>query len=419
MITGPLSLTGVIVLATLAAFLLDYHIPALGKVGASLLALILGAALSNLGIVPAASPVYDVIAGPVTLLAVAWLLLAVHVTDLRYAGPRMVGAFALAAAGTALGAFVGAIVFADFLGDNTWRLAGTLTGTYTGGSLNFVAVGTGLELPAQLFAGATAADATTTGLWLAATLTLPLWLGRFYPPIPDSAFVELDGPSPKATVRTAGDDSVGTGAAAPAPTADPRSDHPFFKKEGLSTLDLAILMAVGLFLIVAADQTAGWLGARADAGSIPGWIGGIPSVLWLTTFALIVGHTPLFRTATGALQLGSLALHFFFVVIGIWSRVSEIVAVGVEVFFYTLVVVGVHGLVVFIGGRMAGIDVGSLAVASQAAVGGPSSALAVAVSRKWPGFILPGIIVGLLGYAVGTYLGFGVGYLVRYFGIGL
>ena len=69
--------------------------------------------------------------------------------------------------------------------------------------------------------------------------------------------------------------------------------------------------------------------------------------------------------------------------------------------------------------RDSGLGLGSLAVASQAAVGGPSSALAVAVSRGWPGLILPGIIVGLVGYAIGNYLGFGVAYLVRGLGIGL
>ena len=38
---------------------LDRTVPALGKVGASLIALVLGAILSNAGIVPATSPVYD------------------------------------------------------------------------------------------------------------------------------------------------------------------------------------------------------------------------------------------------------------------------------------------------------------------------------------------------------------------------
>ena len=68
---------------------------------------------------------------------------------------------------------------------------------------------------------------------------------------------------------------------------------------------------------------------------------------------------------------------------------------------------------------MAKLDVGTLSVASQAAVGGPSSALAVAVSREWKALVLPGIIVGLLGYAIGNYLGVGVALLVNGLGIGL
>ncbi|MFQ5538023.1 MAG: DUF819 family protein, partial [Gemmatimonadota bacterium] len=227
----------------------------------------------------------------------------------------------------------------------------------------------------------------------------PVWLARLFAPIPP-AVLEMDG-------------------AAAAAASEPEEHHPFFLRESVSTLDLAKIMAAGLLLLAAADLTARGLGVLAAKDSVPGWVGEIPSVLWLTTFALILGHTRSFHRPAGAMQLGTLALHFFFVVIGIWSRFSEIAAVGVEVFFYTLVVVGVHGVVVYGLGRLVRLDVASLSVASQAAVGGPSSALAVAVSREWPGLVLPGIIVGLVGYAVGNYLGFGMAYLVRGLGIGL
>lgn len=378
MIQSPLFLTALIAGATALAFILDHRVRWLSKVGASLLALILGALLSNTGLVPPSSPVYSVVEGPMTSLAIAWLLLAVNLSDLRIAGPRMVGAFLLAGMGTGLGALVGGMVFAGRFGENTWRLAGVFTGTYSGGSVNFVAVGRGVELPDFLFAGATAADALTTGIWLAATLLLPVWIGRFYPvPIP-------------------GEDEDQEGK---------EHAHPFFEKVPLSTLDLANLLAVGFVLVLASE----WLGRFTP---------GIPPVLWLTTFALGVGHLKHFREPRGALQLGNLALHFFFVIIGIHSRISEILSVGVEIFYFTLVVVGVHGLVVFGIGRLARLDVGSLAVASQAAVGGPSSALAVAVSREWRGLVLPGIIVGLLGYALGNYLGFGVAFLLRALGVG-
>jgi uncharacterized membrane protein len=377
-IQSPLLLTAVITGATALAFLLDAKVRWLSKVGASLMALALGAVLSNASLVPSASPVYSVIEGPMTSLAIAWLLLAVNLSDLKVAGPRMIGAFLLGAFGTGLGAFVGGLALTGFFGDNAWRLAGVFTGTYSGGSVNFVSVGRGVELPDSLFAGATAADALTTGIWLAACLTLPIWLRRFYP------------------------------AAIPGEGADGEPgehSHPFFERVPLSTLDLANLLAVGFVLVVVSE----WLG---------NWIPAVPAVLWLTTFALVVGHLRPFRSERGALQLGNLALHFFFVIIGIHSRVSEILAVGVEVFYFTLLIVAVHGLVVFGLGRLFRMDVGSLAVASQAAVGGPSSALAVAVSREWRGLVLPGIIVGLLGYAIGTYLGFGVAFLVRGIGMG-
>ncbi len=382
MIQSPLALAALIATAAGLAFWLDHRVALLSRVGASLIAIILGATLSNAGLVPVASPVYDAVGGTVTSLAIAWLLLAVNLSDLRKAGPAMVGAFALAAFGTAVGATVGAFLFAGAFGGETWKLAGTLTGTYSGGSVNFVSVGRALELPDLLFAGATAADNVTTGLWLAVTLTLPVWLARFYPrPVP-------------APSRDGGEAS----------TAD--VEHPFFTAVPLSTLDLSVLVAAGFLLLVAAEL----VGLLVPV---------VPSILWLTTFALIVGHVKPFRDARGALQLGNLALHFFFVVIGIHSRFSQILAVGIEVFFYTLVVVGVHGIIVYGVGRAARLDVGTLSVASQAAVGGPSSALAVAVSREWPALILPGVIVGLLGYALGNYAGFGVAWLVRSLSVGL
>ncbi|HUF68215.1 MAG TPA: DUF819 family protein [Longimicrobiales bacterium] len=421
MITSPLALSALVVTVAALSFLLDRHVRVLSRVGAGMIAILIAALLSNAGVVPIESPIYDVVLGPVTSLAIAWLLLSVNLGDLRKVGGKVLVAFGLAAVGTALGAFAGAAMFGGSFGEDTWKLAATLTGTYTGGGLNFVAVGRGTGLPDQLFAGATAADNVTTALWLGATLLLPIWLARFYPPAPADAHASAAtvGAGPAAAAMASGAASVDARGA----SADERSaagsamverqetggsmhaDHPFFTGVSISTLDLAVLAAAGLLLLLVAD---------AVAAVVPA----IPSVLWLTTFALIAGHfTPLGRV-NGAFQLGNLALVLFFVIIGIFSRISEILAVGIAVFWFTLVVVGVHGVFVFGVGRLLRIDVASLAVASQAAVGGPSSALAVAVAREWRALVLPGVIVGLLGYAVGNYLGFAVGAIVRSFGAG-
>jgi len=60
-----------------------------------------------------------------------------------------------------------------------------------------------------------------------------------------------------------------------------------------------------------------------------------------------------------------------------------------------------------------GADLATVTVASQAAVGGPGSALAVAMSMKWPSLVTPGIIVGIFGYAIGNYVGFTCAYATR------
>jgi uncharacterized membrane protein len=390
LIRSPLALGAVIALITALAFWLDHRVPALSRVGASLMVIVFGAVLSNLGLVPLHSPVYGAVSGPITSLAIAWLLLAVHIGDLKKAGPRMLGAFGIAVFGTIVGVAVSTALLAGRFGDETWRLAGAFTGTYTGGSLNFVSVGRALKIPSVLFAGATAADNLTTGIWMAACLLLPVWLARLYPfPIP--ALEPEPGVDP-ASSDTAPPKTVAEGA------------HPFFSPASISALDMARLVAVGLVLLAL---------ARVVGHLIPQ----VPEVLWLTTFALVLAHVGPFSRMEGAMQLGNYALHLFFAVIGIYSRIDQILAVGVAVFVFTMLTVGIHGLIVFGLGRLARIDLGSLAVASQAAIGGPTSALAVAVSREWPALVLPGIVVGLLGYAVGNYLGFGVAWLLHGIGV--
>lgn len=389
MIRDPLWLATIIAVATAAALWLEARFRRAATVGAALLAILFGALLSNLDLVPLRSPVYDAVFGPVTSLAIAWLLFAVPLADLRRAGPRMLGLFALAVGGTALGAVLASPVLAPALGEDTWRLAGALTGTYAGGSLNFVAVGRALELPPSLFSATAAADNVVTAVWVGATLVLPLWLAPLFarrrhtgPPRAGASAEEEADP---------GDGAVGEPDAAPSPILGRVSIRP---------LDLAVLLALGL-------------AAMAVSEALAALVPGVPSVLWLTTAALALGQLPPVRRLSGAMQLGYVALHLFFVLIGVGSRLEEILRVGPEVLYLTAAVVAVHGLVVYGGAWLARADVEATSVASQAAVGGPSTALALAVAREWPGLALPGMAVGLLGYAVGNYAGYGIGWLMR------
>lgn len=416
MITSPAALAALIAGLTALAFWLDLRYRWARTVGATLLVIVFGAVVSNLGLVPFESPVYTVISGPVTSLAIVWLLFAVDVRDLKDAGPAMLAAFLIAVSATAIGAVVATLVFQSAFEGEVWKLAGVMTGTYAGGSLNFVAVGRELDFPPALFSAATASDAVMTAVWFGATLMIPLWLGKYYPAprhdhhasraevgVADSR--SKPAPDPVPTLGGADPDRVDAdpdvAPARPEPAdADPMAHHPFFARAPLKVLDLSVLLALGFALVQAAEGVVAVLP-------------GVPSIVWLTTFALVVGHTPWVRRLHGAMHLGSLGLHFFLAIIGIASRFSEIVRVGPEVFWFTALVVLVHGVLVYGGCRLARLDVETTSVASQAAVGGPSSALALAVGREWKALVLPGVVVGLLGYAIGNYLGLGVAYWMR------
>lgn len=377
MISQPIALLGVILAICAGAFWLEGRFGWASRVGSSLLVIVLGAVASNLDLVPVQSPVYDAIFGPVTSFAIVWLLLSVDLRDVFQAGPQMLGAFALAVFATAVGALVAAGLFGSHFPGDAWRLAGALTGTYAGGSVNLIAVGREVGLTDSLFAATAAADNLVTAVWVGATLMLPLWLFRFYPA------------SREARLSDAGD-------------REPVKIAPLDVLE-MRLRDVFVLGAIAAGLTVLASKIALLTPA-------------IPSVLWLTTLALAIGQLPAVRSLRGAFQLGLLALSLFFAVIGIGSRVSEIMAVGIEVLYFTGTVVLVHGTVAYGLAWLLRMRVETVSVASQAAVGGPSTALALAVTRGWSRLALPGVLVGLLGYAVGNYAGLAVAALVRRFG---
>ena len=98
---------------------------------------------------------------------------------------------------------------------------------------------------------------------------------------------------------------------------------------------------------------------------------------------------------------------------GAKSVIAKIVEVGPEVFYFAAGTVAIHGLVIFGVGMLLRIDAGTLAVASQANVGGGTHAMAIATARGYNSRILPGVAVGIIGTAIGNYIGLAVGNLMR------
>lgn len=80
---------------------------------------------------------------------------------------------------------------------------------------------------------------------------------------------------------------------------------------------------------------------------------------------------------------------------------------------FILVQLAVH-LAVCIGGGLAlRLPLPAVLIASNANVGGPATAAAMATARRWEGLVQPALLTGALGYAVATGIGLAVAGVLR------
>jgi uncharacterized membrane protein len=357
----------------------------LRHLGSALLVILLAAVAANLGVVPSVtegSPVYDAIFGILGPLAIFWLLLRVRLASVLRAGPAVLGLFLLGSLGTFLGVLAGMFLLGggEVLGPLHAALGGMFVGTYVGGSINFnaVALEYGVMRDGVLYAGAAVVDNVATTLWMAATVILPRWLaGRW---------------------------SLRWGAsaeAAPLIEASKAGSSQPLSSRAVDAEGLAALLALGVAALLVSEGLSDWLAASFG---IP-----VPSILILTSLALILAQLPAIQRLAGAHLIGWTAVMFFLAAIGALCDLNALAGLGDLAASLGILVgatVVVHGLVVFGGAAALGLDPALAAVASQANIGGSTSALALARSLDREDLELPGLLVGSLGNALGTYLGF-------------
>lgn len=355
--------------------------PGFRHIGTALLVILVTAFEANLGIVPTTETlVYEGIFNYVAPFSLFLLLLGVNLKDLRKAGLPMLSMFLIGSVGTSLGVLVSVWVFSapQTVGRLFYALAGMFTGTYIGGSINFhaVALHYGVSKAGNLFIAATAADNIMTALWMIATLALPVFLQRQFPR-------QRPVSSEQSSTTT--------------------TDDPFSDSETMTPNDLAILLALGFGSIFLAKQLTAWLPI-------------IPFVLILTTIALVLAQFRVVNKLRGSRLLGLFGVYVFLAVIGAYCDIAALIRDGqlaFVLFGMILLLVCIHALLVFGIGALFRQDWDILGIASQANIGGATSALALARSLNRPDLQLPAVLVGTLGNAIGTYLGILVAELLR------
>ena len=342
------------------------------KLGATMAIIVLGLLIANLSGWQPEAGVSSWVNGPLTSLAIVELLLAVELRRVLPEARRLLPPFLVSVLATVFAVLACGWLLAPWLGADASALAALYTATFTGGTLNFVSVGRSLAIPDDLFALATAADYVVFTGWF----LLSLVIGR------DRHASKLTSASRDA--QTADTQTVD------APSASGIAHQPRSWASGL-LWGVAVMLVTELVLILM--RRLAW---------------DLPAIIVLTTVALLMAQLPSGGSRMACYDIGLVLIQPFFAVIGLSTTVGGLFGLGLPVLVYAFLVVAIQALVVLFVRRQQRWALVDSLVASQAAVGGPSTALALASSLGRSSLVLPSVAVGLLGMMLGTYLGLAV-----------
>ncbi len=326
--------------------------------------------------------------------ALVLLCVAIDFKAIVRLGPKAVIMFLTGTAGVMLGAVISLLamqfIHPDTVAGDTWRGMTTVAGSWIGGGANQAAMKEVYEVDATLFGQFVAVDVLVANVWMAVLLFLAARHAAFdrWTGADTSAIEEL-----KQSIERY------------------QAEH----TRNPSLTDLMLIVALGI----------GATGlAHAITDPLVAWIKSLPAewrlqdysltakFFWITVLATTFGLALSFTRArklegAGASKIGSLMLYVLVATIGMQMDLSALLE-RPWLFALGLIWMTVHGSLMLLVAKLIRAPLFFMAVGSQANIGGAASAPVVA-SAFHPALAPVGVLLAVLGYALGTYCAYIVG----------
>ena len=341
------------------------------KITGTVVVILLAIAAANTGLIPHSAPAYSFIFSYIVPMLIPLFLFQADVRRLAKEASRTTAAFLVATLGTVTGVIVAALLLdlsqlgaaSDLAAERREAgIVGLFASTYIGGSVNYAALGeiTGLSKDASFFSAATAADNLFSAVFLSVIALIPgaQWLTRRFIP------------------HTAGNDVA-------------------LEKPDVTPASIVYSLAAAGSIVAVTDLLCWWL-------DIPSWR---YAIMTLITVGIATALPKVRIWFAGAFEIGVALSFTFFAAIAAGADIRAMISVAPLLIVLVLILLSVHLIVLLAVGRRLGLTIPELLTASNAAILGATTAPAMAAAKGWHDQVTPGVLVGVIGYALGTFIG--------------
>ena len=367
------------------------------RISGAVIALIFALVLVNTNIIPPHAELYDdIVWGYVVPIAIPLLLLQTNIVKIWRETGRLLVIFLIGAAGTICGALIGCVLLGSAI-DGLPKVAAMMTGSYIGGGVNFTALADAFKVSGTLVSSTIVADNLNMAIYFLILLAIAgnAFFRRIYThPLIDA--VEKNGEFDEGKTLAA----------------------QYWGRKDISLRDIAMCVTYAVVVVTVSKFIGATLGTVISPDA--NWFTKMCNTflgsqyVWITLISMIFAtfFEKQASAMNGAQEIGTFFIYMFFFVIGVPASIMEILTNAPLLFVFCLIMVVVNMLFCLIGGKMFGFALEDILIASNANIGGPTTAAGMAISQGWNALVGPAMLVGTLGYVIGTYLGIIVGSLL-------
>lgn len=350
----------------------------LGKIGPVLLLYGLGIIIGNIGLMPEQMPaVQELLSNAMVPLAIPLMLFG---CTFNMKGARsQILALVTGMISVASAVVIGYLIFGHDLPEGT-KIGGMLTGVYTGGTINLAALKTMLGVDDETYILINSYDILVSFLYLSFLLAIGIKLFRSFLPNTLGEFTAKDEKTIKAEMEK----------------ENRKPYRSLFTKVGAAYM----AKLLGLTILI--------VGVSAGVAlALPSSMFMTVFILMLTTLGIGCSFIRKIHNMKYSYDFGMYFIYIFCIVVASMADLSKLdFAGGIGLLGYLLVAVFGSLLLQIIFAKIFKIDSDMMVIASVTYINSPPFVPMMAAAMKNKDVLIPGLTIGVIGYAAGNYLGF-------------